>query len=329
VTKVIASKIMIGFGRNSLQSSATTELYSGAIPAADVRDHLFGWDAVPAPLFASVNGSPVVVPNMVANVRSDNGAVLGLVSERYAIHQYSDSLVSAVERITGAGTDLGISAAGTNRNGAVGWVSVSLPDTRTTAEGVEYLPNLIAYGSHDGSLVTGYKRSVLNMVCNNQMGSMLHTGATAVRVKHTRNSVLRLESAQHALGILAETADTFAEGVRELCQLPVSEADFAAFLAEFAPIPTIEDGANTRGLTMAENKRDALSTLWASDARVSPWRGTAYGVVQAVNTYSQHVQTVRGAHRDERNLLSTLSGDWDALDTNTAASVRRVLARRA
>lgn len=34
--------------------------------------------------------------------------------------------------------------------------------------------------------------------------------------------------------------------------------------------------------------------LWYYNVRVAPWRGTAYGVLQAANTYNQHEATVRG-----------------------------------
>lgn len=325
MTKLSNSRIFVGYGRQALQSNAL--LYPGAVPADDVREDLFGWTAQPAPLFASVDGRPIVVPGRVANVRSDNSAVLGIVSDSYAIHQYGDSLVDAVEKLTGRGaaygTGLGISAAGINKNGAVGWVSVGMPNTITTPEGVEYLPNLIAYGSHDGSLVTGYKTSILNMTCNNQMGQML-AGGTAVRVKHTRNSVLRLENAQQALGIIAATAEEFSTAVRQLCREHVSDSQWDAIVDELCgPIPT-DVG---RGQTLANNKRDELNGLYRSDPRCSPWSGTAYGAVQTFNTYAQHVQSVRGAHRDERNLLSTLAGDWDTHDQRTHAAVRRVLTR--
>lgn len=331
MTKVLNSQILVGFGRSAMQANATQ--YDGAVPLDVIANDLFGWNAVPAPVFTSFNGRPQSVPGMVANLRSDTGDVLGLVSDRYAIHQYRTSLLDNVRAIVGGSSELAIGSAGTNRNGAVGWLSLSLPNTRTTAEGVEYLPNLIAYSSHDGTLATEYRRSVLNMVCNNQMGTMLKMdagqaqGMSKIRVKHTRNSLLRIEDARHALGILAETSDAFADEVRELCQLSVTERDWETILDELAPLAPF--GSTARAATLADNKRGALDALWTNDARVSPWRNTAYGVVQAVNTYGHHVQTVRGSHRDDRNLAATLAGDWDTLDNRTHATVRRVLLQRA
>jgi hypothetical protein len=61
-------------------------------------------------------------------------------------------------------------------------------------------------------------------------------------------------------------------------------------------------------------KREQLHDLWHKDPRVTPWKGTAWGVVQAVNTWQTHVQTVRGAHRFERQMTNALDGSTgDAL----------------
>jgi hypothetical protein len=77
--------------------------------------------------------------------------------------------------------------------------------------------------------------------------------------------------------------------------------------------------------SLAERKRDTLTRLWNHDARVTPWRGTAWGVVQAVNTYVHHEQTVRGMDRAERNMLRAVDGGADALDTATLTTLRKIL----
>lgn len=59
---------------------------------------------------------------------------------------------------------------------------------------------------------------------------------------------------------------------------------------------------------------------------MEPWRNTAYGVVQAVNTHAHHIQTVRGASRDERNMDRAVFGDFDRLDASTLETLTAVLA---
>ena len=81
-----------------------------------------------------------------------------------------------------------------------------------------------------------------------------------------------------------------------------------------------------RSLTMADRKREALKRLYAHDARVTPWAGTAHGALQAVNTYEHHEVTVRGSSRPERNMLRAVTGDFAKLDRNTLSTLNGVLA---
>ena len=56
----------------------------------------------------------------------------------------------------------------------------------------------------------------------------------------------------------------------------------------------------------------------------APWRGTAFGVVQAVNTFSHHEGTVRGMARSERNMLRAVTGDIDALDRRSVDAILQI-----
>ena len=78
-------------------------------------------------------------------------------------------------------------------------------------------------------------------------------------------------------------------------------------------------------LTLATNKRDELATLWTTDGRVSPWTGTAFGVVQAVNTWTAHFSTVKSKDKDAsegvtralRNAENDLLGVTEKSDADT------------
>ena len=75
-------------------------------------------------------------------------------------------------------------------------------------------------------------------------------------------------------------------------------------------------------------KRDTLSTLYRADPRISPWAGTAHGVLQAVNTYDQHNGVIRG-DRAERNSLKTITGEFGKLDRFTWHTLQPLLAEAA
>jgi phage/plasmid-like protein (TIGR03299 family) len=253
-------------------------------------------------------------------VRSDNGHVMGIFTDDYQPHAYVEWLINTIATLLDA--DLSIGSAGLLKGGAVAWVSVEVPDNITTPEGVEFRPHLFGATSFDGSLSTTFKRAVTNIVCDNTMAAGLAEAGQQIKIKHSRHSKLRLAEARDALNIVYEIADDFAAEVTRLCQLTVRESEWAAFLDAHVPLPE-ERG---RARTMAKNKRESLSRLWRHDNRVVPWRGTAWGVVQAVNTYAHHEQIVRGAVRAERNMLRAVTGGIDDLDHATLHTLSTVRA---
>lgn len=228
-------------------------------------------------------------------------------------------LVNTVVRLLD--DDLSIGSAGLLRGGAVAWVSVEVPDTLTTPEGVAYHPYLMAATSYDASLATTRKRTVTNVVCDNTMAAGPAEAGQEVRIRHSRHSALRIVEAREALNIIYRIADDFTDEVAHLARTEVSDKQWAEFLDAHAPLPT-EPG---RARTLAGHKRDTLNRLYTSDDRAAPWKGTALGVIQAVNTYTHHEQTVRGTGRVERNMLRAVTGGVDQLDRTTIRTLNNVL----
>ncbi|UGQ10536.1 DUF932 domain-containing protein [Yinghuangia sp. ASG 101] len=294
--------------------------YAGPIPVEDVKRRLFGWKAVPTPIYVpgTTAGTFDEVPGRRAILRSDTGHVMGIFTDAYEPHAYEVWLLDTIGRLLDA--DLSIGSAGLLRGGAVAWVSVEVPETITTPEGVAFRPHLFGATSFDGSLATTFKRAVTNIVCDNTMAAGLAEHGQQIKIKHSRHSQLRLDEARDALNIVYEIADDFTAEVKRLCEATVTNREWAAFLDAHVELPD-QPG---RARTIAERKRDTLTRLWTHDIRVAPWKGTAYGVLQAVNTYTHHEQTVRGAQRAERNMLRAVTGGVDDLDHDTLTTLARV-----
>lgn len=298
--------------------------YTGAVPIEDVRRRLFHWQAVAGPLTTTILTEDGVLtcedPDKQVIVRPDTGTIFGVFSKGYKIHQYDEWLLNNVSTILD--DDLTIGSAGLLKGGAVAWVSVEVPDTLTTPEGVDFRPNLLACTSCDGSLATTYQRIVTAVVCDNTLSVGLSEKGQRVKVKHSSKSLTRIGEARDALAIVHSIADDFQAQVKELCETTVTDKQWAAFLDAHAPMPE-EKG---RGMTMMEAKRAELSRLWNHDERAATWKGTAFGVLQAVNTYTHHLAQVKGTSRVERNQLRAVKGEVDALDRGTIETLTKVLA---
>lgn len=334
----LSQNVLIGFvdqrGNAWHYREGDDNTYPGAIPVDDVRGRLFDWqaderDVYVGPGFRETDPETFAqVPDQKAIVRSDNGYVMGIFKAGYQPHQYDEWLVGNVESILD--DDLQIGSAGLLKGGSVAWVSVEVPDTITTPEGVQFRPNLLAVTSMDGSIATTYKRVVTNVVCDNTMRAGLREDGQQFKVRHSANSIGRLAKARDALGIVYSIAEDFAAEVKDLCERDFAGAQFDALVAQLAPFP--EDAPNPstgakRARTRAENKRGELHALWNSDERVTPWKGTAFGAWQAVNTYQQHVTTLHSAtNRTERNMLRTVDGRSVKDDVETVGRIMALTA---
>lgn len=314
--------------------------YPGPIPVEAVRRRLFSWQAASRRVGVEIptdietmthlgsDGTPMrwtVLEDKQAICRDDNHYVMGVFASGYVRHQYDEWLLTTVADILD--DDLAISSAGLLKQGAIAWVEVSVPESITTPEGVEFRPNLLATTSFDGSIATTFKRTVTDVVCDNTRQAALSEDGQTFKVRHSRYSAAKLLPAREALALVHTVADEFAAEVARLCATRVTDRQWEQFLDVIVP-RTQHSGAplSLRSATVAGKKRDRLQQLYRHDQRVAPWTGTAHGVLQAVNTYEHHETAVRGSTRSERNMLRTVTGDFAKLDKSAMSVLATVLA---
>lgn len=320
--------------RSDLQG-VESNIYSGPVPVGDVMRRLFNWEPLSTPLYAAIpcgigeadtigpDGQPVrfvVAEDRQAIVASDTNEVLGVFKSGYVAHPYSEWLLGNVANLLGGEVAIG-SAGFPVRSRAQAWVQIRTPERVKTPQGVEFLPHLLACTSLDGSLATIYKNCATVTVCDNTFSASLAEGSAAqrIKIKHTKYSNLRINDAQAVLGLIGNIADSFAEQIADLCAWTITDRQFDLLLDKM-----VEAGESQRSKTMADNKRAAIKSLYRHDERASTWKGTAFGVLQAFDTYERHMAIVRGASRPERQMSGTIDGTFDALDKRVLAALATV-----
>jgi len=295
-----------------------TNHYGNAIPIDDVRRRLFSWKAVEVPMFVRGKESihapgvheMVTVPDRKAIIRDDTHQVLGVVSNSYAPHQYEEALLTQISTII-SGSDLAIGSAGLLKGGAIAWVQIEMPENLKVAD-VEFRPHLLATTSFNGSIATTYKRTVTIVVCDNTRAAALKEEGQEYRVRHTANSQMRIAEARDALNVVFTLGESFTKEIEQLLKFKVDDALYTRFVNKIVPL---KDEASKTATTKADADRGEYHRLWNEDPRVTPWKGTAFAAVQAVNTYRQHIRPTRGGTiRVERNMMDTLTGQTELSD---------------
>lgn len=277
--------------------------YPGPIPIEDIRRRLFFWKAVPVELQYDTPFGMKQVPNNVVLARNDTWEVVGLNSRKYQPHQFEEWLVDGVATLMD--DDIVPESAGLLRNGSIAWVQIGVPETMKVAD-VEFRPTLLATTSFNGSIATTYKRVVTVVVCDNTREMALNEQGQVFRIRHTSKSLRRIGEARDALHIVHTMGDEFAREVEKLLAVKVDDRQFERFLTKLVP----SEGKNSKaGETRSFGQREKYRLMWNTDERVSPWKGTAYGVLQMVNTAFQHERPVRkNTIAVERTMLETLKG---------------------
>lgn len=321
--------------------------YPGEIPVADVERRLFPWEPlgldvkmsipdgtdVPKDVAESLVEQGFIIPDMKVWVRDDTFEVMGIHGEGYVGHGYKRWLLDQVAATLD--DNLSIASAGLLDDGAKAWVEVSIPESITTPEGVEFRPLLLATTSLDGTIATTYKRVITLVVCDNTRAAALGESGSEFKVKHTRNSEARLLDSRNALDLVIATQGEYEQLVAKQTAQKVTARQFSEVLDQIVPMPEEDyakrdDGSvvvlNKRAITMAERKRDSIIHLYNHDERVAPWKGTVFGVLQAFNTHEHHeTRTNTGTIRLERNMLRTIKGEYDSLDRDLNKVLQGIL----
>lgn len=309
--------------------------YPGAIPVEDVRRRLFDFQFVEGTVESTWfdkdgHAQKTIDPNRKTIINPKNGNVLFVPSTGFVIHDYDEWLLRTSSDIldTSSG-ELQVGSAGLLKDSAVAWVQFELPDTIKTPEGVDFRPFFTSATSVNGSLASTFQTGAQLVVCDNTLAAGLAEDTPRVKIRHSKNSVGRIGEVREALQLVHTVADSFAAQVAELTRVDVSDKAWAAFLDAHDATKLVDakgEPKSGRGLTNAENVREAWTQLWNADERVEPWKGTAYGVVAAVNTWAHHLQTARGGDKAERNMLRAVKGEVESLDRGTLDTLNRVLA---
>jgi phage/plasmid-like protein (TIGR03299 family) len=250
--------------------------------------------------------SRVPVPRVVANVRSDTRAVLGVVGEGYEPLQ-NRAAFAFCDAITDSGEAHWLGAAET-RGGARVHALMQLDRTIRIgdAEGEDVLPLLCFRNGHDGGLAVTISVAPFRLACLNGMILPLEGAERTWKARHTANLNARLADARRTLGIAWAYYDELEQVGGQLIRERMSGAEFERFLAQLVPLPAPREDATNGGRAVrnVERVREAIATAYRATPDLANITGTRWGALQAVTAYVDYVQPTRAtagrSHQEAR-----------------------------
>jgi phage/plasmid-like protein (TIGR03299 family) len=223
--------------------------------------------------------------------RSDTGAPLSVVSQRYNVVQPREILEFYRDLTEVSGFEL--ETAGVLKGGKKIW-ALARTGQSTSLKGNDVTKGYVLLATAcDGSMATTAQFTSVRVVCNNTLAvSLLQEKDCAVKVSHSTR--FDPQAVKKSLGISVSAWDDFMYQMKTLSERPVSLREARSFYHNVFSSNSIEGKTNERSMAKA-------ISLFEGDGRGSQLassKNTAFGLLNSVTEFIDHEKRARSSgHR--------------------------------
>lgn len=265
------------------------------------------WTVQPRKLVLADGGAPV--ENYVANVRSSDGAVLGVVTERYTVVQNTDAFAFTDNLIGG---DVRYETAGSLLGGKKIWLLAKLPDTEIAGDKTE--PYICFSNTHDGSGAVRVCMTPVRVVCNNTLNLALGTAKRSWSVRHVGDIQQKLAEARETLGLAEKYMTELGAYADRAANTRVTDDRIREILDEL--FPTDEKSSDREKANAKRMKDEYMVCYYAPD--IAKFLGTAWGVLNAMADMADHNAPLRNTSNYRENNWGRIMDGHVLLDKTAA-----------
>lgn len=273
---------------------------------------LAAWTVVQQPLI-TINPKGVAAPvaDFVANVRSDNNAILGVVGADYQPVQNLDGF-KFLDELLGSGEVL-FESAGSLKGGRLVWALARVAGTGwEVSAGDRMAPYVLFSNAHDGTQAVRVLPTLVRVVCWNTLSAALARGDSQQRrnrrkgmadgqisLRHTGDMNARLAEVREALMLTRTFSNARVLEARKLVAYLPSKAQADEYIEALFPTES------EKGVIV--DRRAELIRDWHTCPRnnVGGVKGTAWGLYNAVSEWVDH----RAGRTAEGRFESALLGE--------------------
>lgn len=272
--------------------------------APDSREALIAagldWDVVQRPVFTQ---DGVKVPGYFANVRQQDGSILGVVTSRYKVVQNRDAF-AFTDALLGDGVRY--ETAGSLMGGRKTWILAKLP-TRYIIQGEQILPYLVFSNTHDGSGAITIAMTPIRVVCNNTLNLALDTADRSWSIHHTGDIAAKLEDARETLFMAEDYMNELGKGFEDLSRKRLTDAAVDEYIKELLPIA--DDASETTEKNILRLRKD-VATRYFDAPDLQGLRKNGYRFINAVSDFATHAAPIRRTRNYQENLFNkTMEGN--------------------
>lgn len=272
--------------------------------APDSREALIAagldWNVVQRPVFTQ---DGVKVPGYFANVRQQDGSILGVVTSRYKVVQNRDAF-AFTDALLGDGVRY--ETAGSLMGGRKTWILAKLP-TRYIIQGEQILPYLVFSNTHDGSGAIKIAMTPIRVVCNNTLNLALDTADRSWSIHHTGDIAAKLEDARETLFMAEDYMNELGKGFEDLSRKRLTDAAVDEYIKELLPIA--DDASETTEKNILRLRKD-VATRYFDAPDLQGLRKNGYRFINAVSDFATHAAPIRRTKNYQETLFNkTMDGN--------------------
>jgi phage/plasmid-like protein (TIGR03299 family) len=265
------------------------------------------WTAVMVPALAALQGEAfehvpaesriVEVPGQRFLARSDNGHILGYVSDGYQIVQPITVLEWFRDYIADD-SRFQLDVAGVLGQGERIWATAKFTPNGgdgITVAGERHLARLLMATSFDGSLATRNKILLTRVVCQNTMAVGLGEKTPNITTRHnTRFDAARVKRELSKLAAATERFKLIGDAMATVHLDSNAMLSFFRQCLEIAESEKLEDIS-----TRKQNQLAALASAHDRSVAEGAEKFTAWSGLQAVTRYADHERSTRGGENED------------------------------
>jgi phage/plasmid-like protein (TIGR03299 family) len=188
------------------------------------------FDVNKIPQFIELNGEKVLT-GAYATVRTDTGAVLGTVGEKYTPLQNTEQFKWFQPFLDTK--EVAFETAGVLKDGAIVWALARILSGDGVVDvggGDTIAKYLMTYTSHDGSLATGVMFAPIRTVCWNTLSMNLSSDvAKQLKVRHTKRQMTTLNEIRETISLMDREFQMTASQFQKLKRAIINKDDMVKY----------------------------------------------------------------------------------------------------
>jgi hypothetical protein len=295
-------------------------IHAGFVPT-DVVTRVITEDIRTEPLIGATTQTPINKHVRVYN--HVTGDTLQVAGEDYVVHLPQDWCWGAALPLIEAAKDegLGVFSVISLGGGKQSAITLAYQDSARAAD-MELKPYTMF--STGVGFATQLNNGMTAPVCDNTIAMGRESG-TKMTVRHTPGSKWELEALIRAGLDMHGYQVAIMNRIEMLAAMPVTPGQWDQVIEGF--FGAADPDASPQAKAIRSNSETRIRNMYNFDPRCEPWAGTALGAFQTINTYQQHVKTVIGQHRAERNAHLAISGKQNTIDNETLTLIGNVIGK--